>query len=105
MKEITATELQEKINRKDNFQLIDVREDFEYDLVNIGGELIPTGQIFEEHERISRDKDVILHCKSGRRSSVIIGELERRHGFTNLYNLKGGILAYIQEVDPSLPSY
>ena len=51
------------------------------------------------------DKPVIIHCKSGGRSGVIVMELERRFGMTNLYNLKGGILAYSRNIDPSIPIY
>lgn len=105
MKEITVQELREKLDRKEDIQIIDVREDFEFDIANIGGELIPLGQLFDDPERIERNKEVIVHCKTGRRSSVAIAELEKRFGFTNLYNLKGGIVAYAQEIDPSLPLY
>ncbi len=105
MKEITAQELKNKIDGKVDFQLIDVREPHEYDVVNLGGELIPMGSILNELEKISREKDVIVYCRSGSRSGAIIRELETRHGFDNLYNLKGGILAYAKEVDNSLPVY
>ena len=105
MKEITALELKSKIDSKADFQLIDVREPYEYELANIGGELIPVGSVLSELDKISRDKDVIIYCRSGSRSGAIIRELEARHGFVNLYNLKGGILAYAKEADNSLPVY
>jgi rhodanese-related sulfurtransferase len=105
MKEITAQELKNKIDSKEDFQLIDVRESYEYEMVNIGGELIPMGSVLNELDKISREKDVVIHCRSGSRSVAIIRELEMRHGFTNLFNLKGGILAYAKEVDNSLPVY
>ncbi|MCX6292105.1 MAG: rhodanese-like domain-containing protein [Bacteroidetes bacterium] len=105
MKEITAQELKAKSDHKEDFQLIDVREPHEYEIVNLGGELIPVGSVLNEVDKISRDKTVVIHCRSGARSGAIINELERRHGFTNLYNLKGGILAYAKEIDPSLPVY
>lgn len=105
MKEITVQELKKKIDTKEDFQLIDVRELYEYELVNIGGELIPVGSVLNEVEKISRDKDVIVHCRSGSRSRAVIHELEKSFGFTNLFNLKGGILAYATEVDKSLPTY
>ena len=73
--------------------------------MNIGGELIPLGQIAENADQVSRDKKVIVHCKVGGRSASAIRELEEKFGYTNLYNLKGGILAYIEEVDPQLTKY
>lgn len=105
MKEITVTELKSLIDSNADFQLIDVREEHEYDLVNIGGEHIPMGDIMFCTEKISRDKKVIIHCRSGARSGSIVNALESQHGFNNLFNLKGGILAYADEIDPSLPKY
>jgi adenylyltransferase/sulfurtransferase len=98
MKEITPQELKDLINSKADFQLIDVREEYEHEEVNINGELIPMGEILERSAEISKDKQVIIHCRSGKRSATVISALENQHGFTNLYNLKGGILAYIEEV-------
>ncbi len=98
MKEITATELKQLMNEKKDFQLIDVREEYEYDESNINGELIPMGEVMDNLDKISKDKQVIIHCRSGKRSATVINALEAQLGFTNLYNLKGGILAYIEEV-------
>lgn len=104
MKEITVQELKQKLDNSEDFQLIDVREPFEYEICNLEGELIPMGIILNETEKISKDKTVIIHCKSGGRSGAIVNELEKI-GFTNLYNLKGGILAYAREIDPSMTTY
>jgi rhodanese-related sulfurtransferase len=104
MKEITAKELKQKIDENEDFQLIDVREPFEYEICNLNGELIPMGIILSETEKISKSKTVIIHCKSGARSGAIVNELEKA-GFINLYNLKGGILAYAREIDSSLTTY
>lgn len=98
MKEITATELKKLIDDKADFQLIDVREEHEFDEVNINGQLIPMGEVMDHMEEISKTKQVVVHCRSGKRSASVINVLESQHGFTNLYNLKGGILAYIDEV-------
>ena len=98
MKEITATELKQLITNKKDFQLIDVREEYEFDEANLSGELIPMGDVMENLDKISKDKQVIIHCRSGKRSATVINALESQHGYTNLYNLKGGILAYIEEV-------
>lgn len=105
LKEITAKELYDWQVRGEKFQLIDVREPHEYDIVNIGAELIPLGSIAENSDRIDKDKKVVVHCKVGGRSAKAIRELQEKFGFTNLYNLKGGILAYIDEVQPELTKY
>ena len=105
VKEITAKELYDLQVRGEKFQLIDVREPHEYDIVNIGAELIPLATVSAKAENIDRDKKVIVHCKMGGRSAKAIRELEDKFGFDNLYNLKGGILAYIDEVRPELTRY
>jgi len=105
MKEMTVQELKAKMDKNEDFQLIDVREELEYDICNLNGELIPMGSILEQSDRISKDKPVVIHCKAGGRSAAVVNELERRYGFTNLYNLKGGITAFSQEIDPSIPLY
>jgi rhodanese-related sulfurtransferase len=95
VKEITVQELKALMDEKKDFQLIDVREEFEYEVVNIGATLIPLGNIVLEEEKISKDKLVVIHCRSGARSAAAIMQLEQQFGFTNLFNLKGGILAWI----------
>lgn len=105
MKEITVQELKAKMDSKEDFQFIDVREPHEVDIATIGAELIPMGEILGKTDRISRDKPVIIHCRSGARSGTIVQALETQHGFNNLYNLKGGILAWSREIDPSVPQY
>lgn len=98
MKEITVQELKKLIDEKANFQLIDVREQHEYDEVNLNGVLIPMGEALERANEIAKDKQVVVHCRSGKRSATVINALESQLGLTNLYNLKGGILAYIDEI-------
>lgn len=104
MKEISVQELKEKIDKGEDFQLIDVREDFEYQVSNLGGELIPLGGILIETDKIAKDKEVIIMCRSGKRSAAAVMQLEAQ-GFTNLYNLYGGILAWQEDIDPSLDVY
>lgn len=104
MKEISVQELKEKMDKGEDFQLIDVREDFEYEMSNLGGTLIPLAGILIESEKIAKDKPVIMQCRSGKRSAVAIMQLEQK-GFTNLYNLTGGILAWADEIDPSIQVY
>ena len=105
LKEITAKELYDWQVKGEKFQLIDVREPHEYDIVNIGGELIPLATVSDNSDRIARDQNVVIHCKMGGRSAKAIRELQEKFGFTNLYNLKGGILSYIDEVQPELTKY
>jgi len=105
MKEVTVQELKKMIDSKVDFQFIDVREPHEYDICNLGAELIPQGDIPGSVEKISKDKQVVIHCRSGARSGNMVQWLEKNHGFTNLYNLKGGILAWAKEIDTSMPTY
>ena len=104
MKEISVQELKEKLDNGEDFQLIDVREDFEYETSNLGGQLIPLGGILIETDKIAKDKDVVIMCRSGKRSAMAIQQLEQQ-GFTNLYNLYGGILAWAEDIDPALDVY
>jgi rhodanese-related sulfurtransferase len=105
MRDIDVHELKAMMDAKEDFQLIDVREPYEYEIANLGGQLIPLGTILDHVEEIAEDKKVVVHCRSGKRSETAILELERRFGFDNLYNLTGGILAYSDKIDPSLPKY
>lgn len=105
VKELTVQELKQLIDSKADFQLIDVREDYEFEIANLGGELIPLGTLLQHVDKISKDKQVVVHCRSGKRSADAIRVLEERFGFDNLYNLKGGILAYADQIDNSLAKY
>ena len=104
MKEITVKELKIKIDNQEDFQLIDIREAYEKEICNIGGELIPMGDVMGSLEKISKNKPVVLHCRSGKRSAAMVMHLGTM-GFDNLYNLKGGILAWADEIDSSIPKY
>lgn len=104
MNEITVQELKEKLDKGEDFQLIDVREDFEYETSNLGGQLIPLGGILIEADKVSKDKPVVVMCRSGKRSAAAIMQLQQL-GYTNLYNLQGGILAWASEIDPTLNVY
>lgn len=105
MKEISVQELKQKIDNKEDFQLIDVREPFEYEVSNLDGENIPLGGILIETDAIAKDKPVIVQCRSGKRSAAAIMQLEQQFGFENLYNLKGGIVAWQEAYDPDMPVY
>jgi adenylyltransferase/sulfurtransferase len=105
VKEISALELYDWQVRGRKFKLIDVREPFEYKIVQIGGDLIPLATVSEHADEIPRDIDVVVYCKAGSRSRKAIRELEEKFGFKNLYNLKGGIISYIEQVQPELTKY
>lgn len=105
MKSITVTELKELKDKGADFQLIDVRENYEHDICDIDGELIPVGEIPANVDRISRTKQVVVHCRSGARSANVINFLESNYNFDNLYNLTGGILAWADEIDPNMEKY
>jgi adenylyltransferase/sulfurtransferase len=105
VKQISVKELAEMIEGGEEHQLIDVRESYEHEIANISGELVPLGQIGTYADKISRDKKVIMYCRSGIRSAQAIRMLEGTHGFDNLYNLKGGILAWADQIDNSIPKY
>jgi len=102
MKSITVKELKEMFDNKEDFQLIDVREEAEYENANINGLLIPLREITSRYEEIAKDKKVIIQCRSGVRSANALNYLEQNLGYTNLYNLEGGIIAWAREIDDSL---
>jgi adenylyltransferase/sulfurtransferase len=105
VKEISARDLYDWQVKGKKFKLIDVREPSEFKIVQIGGTLIPLSTISEHGREIPNDMDVVFLCKSGVRSLKAIKELEEKFAFRNLYNLKGGILAYIDQVQPELTRY
>jgi sulfur-carrier protein adenylyltransferase/sulfurtransferase len=105
VKEITARDLYDWQVKGKKFKLIDVREPSEFKIVQIGGTLIPLSTISEHADQIPKDIDVVVLCKSGVRSTKAIKELEEKFALNNLYNLKGGILAYIDQVQPELTRY
>lgn len=104
MKEITVAELKKLKDEKASFQLIDIREEHEIDICQIEGEHIPMDNIMDDLTKISKDKQVIIHCRSGARSGAVCIKLESL-GYTNVYNLKGGIIAWANEIDPSITKY
>ncbi len=98
MKTITPQELKKLIDDKADFQLIDVREESEFEEMNMNGHLIPMGEVMDRADEISKTKQVVVHCRSGKRSASVISVLESQLGYTNLYNLEGGIMAYSDEI-------
>ncbi|MCR6486531.1 adenylyltransferase/sulfurtransferase MoeZ [Amycolatopsis sp. OK19-0408] len=104
---ITPAELKAKFDNGDNFALIDVREQHEYEIVNIkGATLIPKDRILsgEALAELPQDKPIVLHCKSGARSAEALAALHAA-GFKDATHLGGGVLAWAKQIDPSLPTY
>ncbi len=91
MLSISVEALQIKIRAGEAIQLIDVREPFEHDLFNIGGQLIPLAGILQHITLIAVDRPVIIYCEKGIRSQIAIQRLQQKFNFTNLYNLSGGL--------------
>ena len=103
--EITPKELKEKLDQGDDFTLIDVREPFEYAIARIPGSvLVPLATVAERARELDPNAEYVLQCKGGVRSAQALQTL-REQGFKNLLNLKGGILAWSDEVDPTVPKY
>jgi rhodanese-related sulfurtransferase len=103
---ITAPELKAMLDGGDVF-LVDVREPNEYEIVNIpGATLIPKGEFLSGAalERLPQDKKVVLHCKSGARSAECLA-IVKNAGFSDAVHLGGGVLSWVNQIDPSLPSY
>ena len=104
---ITAAELKGMLDRDDNIFLIDVREPNEYEIVSIpGATLIPKDQFLTGAalERLPHDKRIVLHCKSGARSAEALAVVKNA-GFSDAVHVGGGVLAWVNQVDPSLPTY
>jgi len=87
------------------FQLIDIRDDYEYNICCIGGEKINMYSILDNIDKISRNNKVIIYCRTGLRSGNIVKFLEESFSFDNVYNLDGGIMKWKNDVDSSLVSY
>jgi adenylyltransferase/sulfurtransferase len=103
--EIEVTEVKKMLDRGDNFVLLDVREPHEYQICNIpGSKLIPLGEVGKRLEELDPNADIVVHCKSGMRSARACGVL-RANGFQHVRNMKGGILAWSDQVDPTVPKY
>jgi sulfur-carrier protein adenylyltransferase/sulfurtransferase len=104
---ISAKDLAAMLDRGDDFLLVDVREPNEYEIVSIpGATLIPKGEFLNGSalEQMPQDKQIVLHCKSGARSAEVLAVLKAA-GFSDAVHVGGGVLAWVNQVDPSLPTY
>jgi molybdopterin/thiamine biosynthesis adenylyltransferase/rhodanese-related sulfurtransferase len=102
--EITATELKARQDRGEKLFILDVREPHEYQICNLNGKLIPLGELPRRVNELDSSVEMVVHCRSGKRSADAIHFLQTA-GFKKLLNLKGGVLAWADEVDPRMPKY
>jgi sulfur-carrier protein adenylyltransferase/sulfurtransferase len=106
MEEITAKELKERLDRGDDLQIIDVREPDEYETARLeGSKLIPLNQVVNRMDEIDATRETVVHCKGGGRSAKAIQALTNAGFKGRLSNLTGGIMAWSNDVDPSVPKY
>jgi molybdopterin/thiamine biosynthesis adenylyltransferase/rhodanese-related sulfurtransferase len=104
IQEITATELKARQDRGEKVFILDVREPHEYQICNLNGKLIPLGDLQRRVNELDSSVEMVVHCRSGKRSADAIHFLQTA-GFKKLWNLKGGVLAWADEVDPRMPKY
>ena len=102
--EITPLELKARLDERHDIFLLDVREPFEYQICNLDGHLIPIAEIAARVNELDRTKDTVVYCRSGVRSAMVVG-IMRRLGFKKVWNLRGGILAWADDIDPSITKY
>ncbi|MDQ5814044.1 MAG: rhodanese-like domain-containing protein, partial [Actinomycetota bacterium] len=102
--EITVQELKKRLDNGENLSVLDVREPHEYEVANIGARLIPLNELPERLAELDRDVPLAVHCKTGGRSARAV-KLLQETGFQNAFNVEGGITAWSEEIDPSVPKY
>jgi len=102
--EISPRELKSRLDRGDDLFILDVREPHEYQICNLDGHLIPLGELSRRVNELDSSREIVAHCRSGKRSAEAV-EFLRSAGFRKVLNLKGGILAWSDEVDASVPKY
>ncbi|HUJ39277.1 MAG TPA: molybdopterin-synthase adenylyltransferase MoeB [Candidatus Acidoferrales bacterium] len=102
--EITPKELKARLDRGDDLFILDVREPHEYQICHLHGHLIPLGDLPRRVSELDSSREIVAHCRSGKRSADAVAFLKQA-GFKKIWNLKGGILAWSDEVDPKVPKY
>jgi adenylyltransferase/sulfurtransferase len=102
--EMEPREMKARLDRGDDLFILDVREPHEYQICNLSGYLIPLGEVPQRAHELDSSREIVVHCRSGKRSAEAV-EFLRKAGFRKIWNLKGGILAWSDQVDPSVPKY
>jgi len=104
MADMQVEELKRKLDNKEDIFVLDVREPHEYQICNIGGHLIPLGDLPKRVSELDSSREIVAHCKGGVRSAKAVDFL-RQAGFTKVHNLAGGIMAWADRIDPKMPKY
>jgi len=102
--EMQVEELKRRLDAGEDLYVLDVREPHEYQICNIGGHLIPLGDLPKRVNELDSSREIVAHCRSGVRSAKAVGFLQQA-GFKKVHNLAGGILAWADRVDPKMPKY
>jgi molybdopterin/thiamine biosynthesis adenylyltransferase/rhodanese-related sulfurtransferase len=102
--EITPRDLKQRLDNGDDLFILDVREPHEYQICNLNGHLIPLGELPRRAHELDSSREIVAHCRSGKRSAEAVDFL-RKAGFRKILNLRGGILSWSTEVDPTVPRY
>lgn len=105
VRQITPKEIKARLDAGDPLTLIDVREDYELEIASIPAKHIPKDEILQRISEVPRSGDVVIFCRSGGRSQAVVTALQSQLGFTNLFNMQGGILRWADEVDSTLQKY
>jgi adenylyltransferase/sulfurtransferase len=101
---MSVEELKKSLDAKADIFILDVREPHEYQICNLGGYLIPLGDLPKRINELDSSREIVAHCKMGGRSAKAVAFLKQA-GFTKVHNLTGGILAWADRVDPKMPKY
>jgi adenylyltransferase/sulfurtransferase len=102
--QLAVKELKRRIDAGEEVYILDVREPFEYKIANLGGRLIPLGEVAQRLSEIDRSREVVVQCKGGVRSQKA-AEVLKQNGFEHVINLAGGIIAWAMEIDPTMKKY
>ncbi len=103
--QLTPRDLKQRLDSGEDLFLLDVREPHEREICSIGGELIPKGTVAQNLDKIPRDKEVVVYCRSGGRSQAVAQELKGLFGYERVINLAGGVLRWSDEVDSTVVKY
>jgi adenylyltransferase/sulfurtransferase len=104
MSDMTVEELKRRLDNKEDIFVLDVREPHEYQICNLGGYLIPLGDLPKRVSELDSSREIVAHCKGGVRSAKAVDFL-RQAGFAKVHNLAGGIMAWANKIDPNMPKY
>lgn len=106
MEEITARDLKDRLDRGDELEILDVREENEWDICHMDqAKLVPLSRITNSFDQVPKKGTVVVHCHHGKRSAMAIQQLEKEFPEAQFLNLKGGIHSWSQEIDPDMPQY